>query len=484
MPYPFSLEQNLSPRLNQSGALMMTPQMQQAIHLLQLPLLELSQAIEEEVEQNPVLEYLQEEEEEEEDRESGDVPPEKEMVFDDRHLEILQRLDEEFRDLFADSGPFIPKRSSEEDKRQVFLDSLVEQEPSLSEYLMKQAREEFSDPQDLKIAEILLGYIDARGFLETPVNEIAATFSLNLKQVEKVLKKIQTFDPIGIASKNIKEVLLAQLSERGLRDSLAYKMIKEHFIDLLHNRLPNIQKAMHVPMKEIRSAIENEIAKLNFHPGAAYFHIDAPTLVPDVRLRQEGDEVAVEANEDLLRPLCINRKYLRMLEEENISKETKDFIRTKIFSAKWLMKNIHQRSETLTRIAVFLVKYQKPFFISSKGNLKPLIMKTMADELSLHESTIARAIANKYIETPRGIFPFRYFFSNAYVDAKGEDISAKTVIELMMDIIAKEDKQKPLSDEKISEEISLKGVQCARRTVAKYRRKLGIEKAQQRKLYT
>lgn len=465
---------------------MMTPQMQQAIHLLQLPLLELGQAVDLEVEQNPVLEYFSEEEMPDatsEEADSSTETLEKEIEFDEKQFEILKQLDDDFRDLFSESGQFVPKRSSEEDKRKAFLDSMIQEATSLTEHLRGQAREIFSDPEDLEVFEILLGYIEETGFLKTPLKEIALCFSIDEKRLTKVLKAMQELDPIGVGAPDIREALLIQLRKKGLEGSISYRIVDEYYEDLLHNRLPKIQRGLKVSLKEIHSAIQNQIRKLNMHPGSSFSKEEAPTLIPDVRLEQEGDNFTIIINEDELKPLRLNRKYLRMLDDENLKKETKDFIRSKIISAKWLVKNLHQRHETLHRITSFLVEKQKNFFLFPEGQLRPLIMKNVAEELHLHESTIARAVSHKYIETPRGIFPLRYFFSNAYIDEKGKDVSSTTVKELIRELIAKEEKQKPLSDESLSTLLKMRGIHCARRTVAKYRRELSLGNAQQRRAY-
>lgn len=487
MPYPISLDLQPKGTQKQTQRLMMTPQMQQAIHMLQLPILELVQAIDFEVEQNPVLEYFSEEEGGQDGGEEDEIlvkeAPEKEMEFDDRQLEILKHLDDDFRDLFAESGQFIPRRSVEEDKRKVFLDSMIQDSTTLAEHLLAQAREVLSRPIDLQIFEILLGYIEESGFLGTPIEEIALCFSLDPDEVRKVLKVMQGFDPIGVGAQNVRDALLIQLKGLKLEGSLPYLIVERHYDDLLHNRLPKIQKGLKVSLQEIHQAIQNEIAKLNLHPGSSFSKGEAPTLIPDVRIEQEGESLLIFVNEEQLKPLRLNRKYLRMLDDEALLKETKEFIRSKVLSAKWLVKNLHQRHETLERITSFLVERQRDFFMSPEGKLKPLAMKNVADELHLHESTIARAVANKYIETPRGIFLFRYFFSNAYVDSKGEDVSAKTVKELIRELISKEDKRKPFSDEVLSQSIKAKGIHCARRTVAKYRKELKIGNTQQRREY-
>lgn len=490
MSYLLSQEQQQKQSQKQTQRMMMTPQMQQAIHLLQLPIMELAQAIELELEQNPVLEYLpleispDEEEQEEEDQNEGEEQnEEKEIEFDDKQLDILKHLDEDFRDLFADSGQFIPKRSNEEEKRKAFLESMITVTPSLFDHLMAQARETFSEPEDLKIAELLLGHLDENGLIPTPLEEIAHNFQLRPKRIAVVLKKIQTFEPVGVGARNVKEVLLIQLKVKKKQDTLAYKIVEQHFDDLIHNRLPIIQKALKASLEEILKAIQQDIMHLDLHPGTTVTSDISPTMVPDAKIRQDEEQLVVDINEEQLLPLRLNRKYLRMLDDESLPMETKDFIRNKILSAKWLLKNILQRNETLSRIATFLADYHRKYFLQPDGKLKPLTMKQIADELNLHESTIARAVANKYIETPKGLFPFRYFFSNAYIDAHGNDVSSKTVKGLIREFVDKEDKRHPLSDQSLSKAIQAQGIKCARRTVAKYRIELKIGNTQQRRQY-
>jgi RNA polymerase sigma-54 factor len=483
MQQPISLDQQTKQSQKQTQRLMMTPQMQQAIHLLQLPIMELAQVLEQELEQNPVLETIEEEEDEDSLESESEEDPEKELEFDENQLAILKQLDEDFRDLFAESGQFVPFRSADEEKKQAFLESLIQEKPSLFEHLMTQARERFNDPQELKIAEIIFGHLDPDGLLSTPLGEIAAFFSLDLAQIEKVYQIIQSFEPEGIGGRNIQEVLLTQLRLKGLQDSLAYKIIEQHYDDLLHNRLPVLQKAFKVSMAEVRKSIQEDIARLNLHPGMAYTQEEAQALVPDVRLRQEGEALFIEVNEERLLPLRLNRKYLKMLDDPSLSSETKEFIRSKVLSARWLMKNVHQRNDTLHRIAESIIQHQKAFLLASEGKLKPWVMKDLAEELGVHESTIARAVANKYIDTPKGILPFRYFFSNAYVDIKGNSCSSKTVRDLVKEIISREDAHHPVSDETISRRLRNLGIPCARRTVAKYRAFLGIGNTQQRRVY-
>lgn len=485
MSYPISLDQKAKQEQKAIQRLMMTPQMQQAIHLLQMPILELSQAIALEMEQNPLLEYIQDEEEEEEEdsyeEEEGD--PEKECEIKDDEFDKLLQLDEDYRDFFSESGPFLAKRTEEEEKRRNFLENSVQARPSLRDHLMAQAREAFSEQGDLAIMEILIGYLDEQGFLKASLEEIATCFSLSVAKVRHVLNILKEFDPIGIASKNVQEVLLKQLHAKGKWNSLAYEIIDKHFDDLLHNRLPQIEKSLKVSAQKIHEVIKAEISKLELHPAAAYTKSEAQTLVPDVTLRQEGEGLTADVNEEFIHPVRLNRQYLKMLEDKSLSDESKEFIKSKIVSGKWLMRNVYQRNETIAKIANYLGKKQKEFLLGDESALIPLTMKEVANELELHESTIARAVADKYIETPRGIYPLRFFFSNAYASERGEDVSSKTVRNLIAQMISEEDKKKPLSDESISKQIQSTGITCARRTVSKYRKELKLGTAQQRRKF-
>lgn len=486
MSYPISLNQNLNPEQNikQTQRLMMTPQMQQAIHFLQMPVLELSTLIDAEMEQNPVLEYLQIEENEDDSEWSEEsVQEEQEMVFDENNFEILKQLDDDFRDYFAESGTHNPRRTQDEEKRKAYLESSIQDRLSLFDYLMKQAREVFQEPIEISMAEIILGYFDERGFLQGSLEEISALFHFDLQALEKVLDVVQTFEPHGVGARNLQESLLIQLKGYNKEHTLAYDIIKNHFDDLIHNRIPLLQKMLNTTLEDIKNAIDKDIVKLDLHPGTSYSTEVTPFITPDVKLRQDGEALIAEVNDEVIAPLKLNTKYMKMLEDPNLPPEARQFIKLKILSAKWLIKNIYQRNSTIERIADSIAKRQKSFFIQPEGKLTPLTMKTLAEELDLHESTIARAVANKYIETPRGLFPIRYFFSNTYTTDQGEDISSKTVKDVLQEIVKNEDKNKPLSDQSISRLIKLRGISCARRTVAKYRAELNIGNASQRKKF-
>ena len=483
---------NMNQSLNQNQRLMMSPRMQQAIHILQVPVLELTNIIDAELEQNPLLEYLDEEEikdtdlklETKELDENADFPSEKEIEFKENDFEILQKLDEEFYDFFTESGSVYFQNNKDDENLKSFMENSIEYNISLFEYLMKEAEEVFETQEEIDIARIIIGNLDERGFLTTPLEELALLNNVDQVFLEKILKEIQTFDPYGIGATNERECLLIQLKNTNKQNSIPYIIVEQHYDDLLHNRLPLISKKLKLPVADIKNAIENTISKLNLHPGTDFSNQDVQYIVPDVTVVQENDLLKVYVNEDTLPPLKINHKYLELLNNETSTQECKDYIRQKISSGKWLLKNIYQRNNTLYRIVECLTIHQREFFVNPYGKLTPLTMKTVSEELELHESTIARAVSNKYLNSPRGLLSLRSFFTNSYEVSSGTTISSQTVKDLLVEIINQENKSEPLSDEAISALIQKKGIRCARRTVAKYRKELNIGTNSQRKKYT
>lgn len=477
-----------SQSLKQMQRLMMSPQMQQALVLMQMPILELAERLELEMTENPLLEHASEsageelEEEIAEENCDGDISPEQELSFDEKEFEILKKLDDEFKEQFEESTHFATK-SSELEKLQTFMESSLPAATTLFEHLMLQARETFERNEEIAMAEALIGNLDSSGYLNTSLSEIALLGNFNEEKLHEILKKIQHFEPAGIAARNLQESLLIQLKALGKQDSLAYNIVASTYEEMLHNRIPQIQKVLGCTAAAVNQAICEEISRLDLHPASLLAANPLQPITPDVTISQDGDQLVVTVNEEHLSPIRLNRRYLRMLDDEQLPQETKDFIKKKILSAKWFLHNIHQRHDTLERIAIALTKWQRDFLIDPAGKLSPMGMKSLAQELNLHESTIARAVANKYLYCPRGLLSLRAFFSNAYLTHEGENISAKTVWEELSNLIAQENKLDPLSDEELSKALYAKGITCARRTIAKYRAKLNIANAHQRRKF-
>jgi RNA polymerase sigma-54 factor len=280
---------------------------------------------------------------------------------------------------------------------------------------------------------------------------------------------------------------MIQLKGMGKKESLAFRIVEDHYDDVMHNRIPLIAKALSCSVQEVRETISNEIAHLDLHPGAnqadGHYKQIIHHLTPDLTISYSEGKFSIEINEEHIPGLRLNRSYLQMLQDHSLPEETRSYIREKIASGKWLLRNLHERHQTLYRIAQELIQNQSLFLSSPKGKLIPLTMKEIAEKLELHESTVARAVSNKYVSCPRGILPLRSFFTHAYTTETGENISAQTVKELLVQILQTEDKSAPLSDEMISSMIKEKGIPCARRTIAKYRQELNIGNTAQRRIH-
>jgi RNA polymerase sigma-54 factor len=408
---------------------------------------------------------------------------EAEVEFNDKEFEIMKHLDEEFRDHFSQSEGFQGKSTAEDEKYQAFLEQSIRSEASLYEHLLAQAQETFDSEQDRAVAAALIGNLNERGFIETPLEEIAAWHGFEVSELERVLELIQSFEPYGVGARSLQESLLIQLRCLQKRHTLAYAIIESHFEDLLNNRVPVIQKGLDCTATEVREAIEKHIAKLDLHPGVWHAQHRVQNIVPDVTIDDGPEGLSVRLDRERIPRFGISSRYLRMLEDETIPLETKEYLRQKIQSGKWLLKNIDQRNDTVFRIAEYLVEHQAEFLGRSDGQLRPLTMKAVAEQLELHESTIARTVNGKYVDCPRGLLPLRSFFTNAYTSTEGSAVSSSSVKDLVRDIIGQEDKAKPLSDDAISNLIKQRGIKCARRTVAKYRKELSIGNTSQRRRY-
>lgn len=448
----------VSQTTKQIQRLILSPQMQQALHLLQLPILELTTVIEEELAHNPLLEA------------------------DDRHeeCELLRKAEEEMRQ------PSCQGQREEEDLK-AFIENTVAYESSLFHHLIQQAQETFENPEKRSLAEWVIGNLDPDGLLTSSLEDLALFSNATLEEVEEVLAAIQTFEPLGVGARNLQEALMIQLRGKGKEQTLAFRIVERHYDDLIHNRIPFIAKSLSRSPEEIKQTILDEISLLDLHPGTnqphGHYRQVIQPIIPDVLIHQQNGRLSIEINDERIPHLRLNHHYLRMLENSQLSEETRAYIQEKIASGKWLLRNLHERHHTLYRIAEELMKTQRDFLTRPDGKLIPATMREVAEKLELHESTIARAVANKYVSCPRGIFSLRSFFSHAYVTEEGENISARTVKELLVKLIKEENPKKPLSDETLSSLIKSKGIPCARRTVAKYRQELGIGNTSQRKVH-
>jgi RNA polymerase sigma-54 factor len=451
-----------------------------------VPLLELQEKITQELADNPVLEL---EKTPGEDLAGDMISDASEYSKDDIINENSAKNDEELAQLIqlADSWQdYLPPshsreyHSSEDDeKRQHFFDSLAE-EPSLQEQLIEQLRLSDADNLIKNLAEIIIGSIDDNGYLRSHLADIAITGNAEIEKVEEALDFVQGFEPAGIGARDLKECLLLQLARTGQTKGPLVKLIKNHLDDIAKNRLPLISKKMKISIDELYELL-SELRSLTPHPGSLMAPSTPIYVIPEVVLEKTENGFAIASSEDQMPRLRISKLYRQLLEAPDTPKETIDYIKTKLTSGKMLIKSLEQRQSTIKRIAKVIIDTQYDFLEKGVEYLHPLTMQQVADKLDLHETTISRAIANKYIQTPYGLFEFKYFFSGGYQSESGEELSSKSVKEKIRDMILTEDSTKPLSDSKIAKLLKEKGVPVARRTVAKYREEMGIASSHLRK---
>lgn len=425
--------------------------MRQAFHVLQLPLLELSEWLKTEIEANPVLEI--------------DLP----------ETSINEPLKERH---------YSRNRAQEqvEKRRKEHQESLLTAPISLFEHLMKQIPLAFEDRKKAHIAELIIGHLNDKGFLETPLDEIAP--SIPIETIQNILSEIQTFDPPGICARNLQECLLLQLRLKQKENGLAAKIINHHFDDLLHNRLPHISQKLHISIPQLVQIVEKEIAPLDLYPGYRYFHQPTAAIIPDLLFVSMEGKWQIEVNSSFLPRFQIASIYTEALRDHSVENGESFYLRRQLASGKWLKRIVQRRNETLLRIGEFLLKRQIDFFNGDKTGLAPLTIQETASELALHESTIARAISNKFVACDQGLFPLKSFFSQEIKTHSGKKISKHQLREILHKTIENEDKLQPMSDEDLARHFDQLGIPCARRTVAKYRNALKIAPAAQRKKWT
>lgn len=466
------IKQQQTTKMQQMQRLMMLPQMQQALHILQMPALELGQLIDECLAENPLVNDQQEIGEEVPEQ-APDLS-EQDLAFNDQDFSLLSTLDDNQLETYSTGEP----HTDEDEEHQTYREQNVLSRVSLFQHLMEQAQQYFQNADDLKVAEILIGNFDKRGFLEPNWKELEFLYSFSEERLKVILKQIQTFVPYGVGATSIQESLLIQLERKNQKDTLAYAIINIHYDDFLHNRMSTIQKKLGCSAHELADSLKS-IRLLDLSPGSSFTAPEQQTLVPDVEFALDGDQLKTIVNNQYVPEFRINRRYLRLLEDPNSTQETKAFVQEKLNALKWLMRTVTQRSSTLEKLAHILAERQQAFLSSPEGKLLPLTMKALAQELGLNESTVTRALSNKYFACPRGTLPFHTLFSHEMTAS----LSTNTVQEAIQEIIRAENKQRPYSDSAIAQKLSEQGMPCARRTVAKYRTILRLGSAQQRKSY-
>jgi len=452
--------------------MVLAPQLRQSLEMLQVPILELRAMVLKELEQNPTLEELAPEGPVlEVETNPGEAPDVSEMRFD-KQFEVLAKLDDDWRDYYFQDLDNRPNTVDAEEKHQFLMDSLQQRE-SLQEHLMRQLDLSDLSAFDRQIGELIIGSINDDGYLTQPITELADTTPFPAEQIQEVLETIYDFDPVGIGATDLRDCLLLQLERMGKADSVAGDIVRDHLELLAAHRLDGIAKAMRIPVEDVKAAADF-IVTLNPTPGRAFSDENAAFIFPEVVVRKVEGEYVIILNDDRLPHLRISQHYRDLMEDPGTAREVKTYIRDKLRSSSFLLKSIDQRQRTIYKIAAEIVRQQTDFLENGISHLRPLTMAIVAAQTGVHETTVSRTVNQKYMRTPVGTFEMKYFFTPGLRTSSGDNISNKTVKDIIGSIIAGETGGEALSDIAIMGILKEKGITVARRTVAKYRDMLGI----------
>jgi RNA polymerase sigma-54 factor len=460
----------------QSQKLSIGPQMQQSLQILQAPTLELRQIIQQEIEINPVLEL------ESPEISLDDAMPDDPDEPDD--IAAISQMDEEWREYWAQTRMVDNNRRSDDQERwQYLMDSIVAP-TTLQEHLVTQLRTlNLTDQNLIENVEFLIGNLGDDGLLHTNVSDMSLQQAVPLDDLVAAKAILQSFDPVGVGAEDLRECLLIQLDRLGKTHSLAHRLVDQHLEDLAHKRYPVLARKLGVPIEQISRAADF-IGTLDPRP-AQRFTVSSNTYVnPDIVVERQGGEWVAVMNNDHLPNLRISNAYKDLLGQSSSNQDVRLYIREKIRGGKFLIRSIHQRQQTIQKIATEIVKHQREFLNNGPSQLRPLNMATVAEEVGVHETTVSRAISGKYIATPHGVFELKFFFSHGVRTESGEDLSNNSVKNAISELIKNELKTKPLSDDKLTKLLDTQGIKVARRTVAKYREALGILPSHLRKSFS
>jgi len=462
----------LSLKLQQS--LVMTPQLQQAIKLLQLSRLELETMVTKEMTENPMLEESQDQEESARREEDRSTREQQEKIVEGEDSFDWQS----YVETYNPSLPSIRGKSEE----QVTYENVTTRTTDLNSHLMWQIQMTKFTPQQEKIATLLVGNISDDGYLKITIEELSEKEGFEFSACEKVLKQIHHFDPIGVGARNLQECLLAQATQLDARDPDVEEVILKYLHHLEKKNYVAISKAMGLPLERVV-----EVTKIIFDmepkPGRSFSSATTHYVTPDVYVNKMSGKYVVSLNEDGLPRLRISNFYKNALQGKKASQLTKEYIQEKLRSAVWLIRSIHQRQRTIFKVTESIVKYQIDFLDKGLAHLKPMVLRDVAEDISMHESTVSRVTTNKYVHTPQGIFELKYFFNSSIGQAGEVQVASESVKGKIKQLVSGENTRHPFSDQKIVELLKEQRISIARRTVAKYREMLGILPSSKRKKY-
>jgi len=463
----------LRQQLRLSQQLIMTPQLQQAIKLLQLSRLELLETIHEELEINPMLEEMQEETSENDSR----IDEAREPTDEFKEIQVLESMRKDFDwesylDEYNTSTPVLFE--TDPNREAPSYDYRLTLPDTLQDHLLWQLR--FSDLTDSEkeIGMFIIGNLNGDGYLDASVEEITAMAEVGAQEVEQVLSRVQVFDPVGVAARDLKECLLIQAKNLNLDDDLPISIIENHLHYLENKNFQALVRAVKRTPKEVKFAVDL-ILGLDPRPGSAFNEESVNYISPDIFVFKVEDEFVILLNEDGMPKLRVSSYYREALSHDAvIPTDAKEFIHSKLRSAAWLIKSIHQRQRTLYKVGQSIVKLQGEFFEKGVAFLRPMVLRDVAEDVGMHESTISRVTSNKYMDTPHGIFELKYFFNSSINSILGEAVASESVKERIKQLVKGEDSSDPYSDQEVVEILERENISIARRTVAKYREMLGI----------
>ncbi len=478
--------------------LVITPQLKHAIKILQLSRADLETLVTEELEQNPTLEELSlGQEDMEAERESATPDDRMGEVVDPTNQEIEAPVKEEKGEVEADSSigdinweeylsDYAANSSHgsmsagsgndfDEDKRPS-LENTLTRASSLADHLTWQLRMGDFTSDDREIGDVFIGNVDENGYLQLPVEDAAVEAGVEVDTALGILQRMQTFDPPGVLARDLRDCLLIQLAQLELEEpelATARRIVENH-LDLVEaKRFDKLAKELKIGKDEVAAAVKI-IASLEPKPGRNFITEEVRYVTPDVYVYKMDGEFVVTLNDDGLPKLRVSNSYRRLLSDDEGGTDAKSYIREKLSAAQWLIRSIHQRQSTLFKVTNSIVRFQREFFDQGVKALRPLVLKDVAGDIGMHESTVSRATANKYVHTPQGTFELKYFFTSSIRSSDGEGVSAESVKEKIKKIIESEDPRRPYSDQHIAETLAADSIEIARRTVAKYREIMGI----------
>ena len=475
-----AISQKLHTKLVQK--LILTPSLQQAIKLLPMSTLELADLLNQEMVENPLLEEvpteeLQPAEQQQPEKQEAQPATEKPDTWDDADYDYFfgDYLDDGYR-----------SRTPSEVKELPPIENTLSSAASLADHLLWQLSLQTDDERVKEIGKAILGNLDDDGYLVASVEEIAAMGDWPVADVEKALQHVQTFDPIGVAARDLQECLWLQIRHLGLEGTPSEKIVTEHLRLLQNHQVPEIARKLGMPIEELKQHIEI-IRNLDPKPGSRYNPSQSQYVIPDVYVVKVEDQYVAMLNEEGLPQLRISPVYRRLLDKSGQAGgeeagETRAYVKDKFRSALWLIKSVDQRQKTIHKVATSIINFQREFLDLGIEHLRPLVLRDVANDIGMHESTVSRVVNNKYMHTPQGVFEMKFFFHSGISSSYGDSVSSVTIKQRIRKIIENEDPRKPLSDSKIVSILQKEGLMLARRTIAKYREELKIPTSNQRKV--